>query len=57
MKSIFYDPLPAKLSVHAENRAAIQRMQTALSEFIVHGVVTNIDFMQAVMAHEVLQTE
>ncbi len=49
----FYDPLLAKLIVHAENRdAAIQRMQTALSEFIVHGVVTNIDFMQAVMAHE-----
>jgi len=49
----FYDPLLAKLIVHAENReTAIQRMQTALSEFIVHGVVTNIDFMQAVMAHE-----
>ncbi len=49
----FYDPLLAKLIVHAENRdAAIQRMQTALREFVVHGVVTNIDFMQAVMAHE-----
>ncbi|NOT04230.1 MAG: acetyl-CoA carboxylase biotin carboxylase subunit [Anaerolineales bacterium] len=49
----FYDPLLAKLIVHAENReTAIQRMQTALSEFVVHGVVTNIDFMQAVMAHE-----
>jgi len=48
----FYDPLLAKLIVHAENRAAaIQRMQTALREFIVHGVVTNIDFMQAVLAH------
>ncbi|HQV64336.1 MAG TPA: hypothetical protein PKV19_10070, partial [Anaerolineales bacterium] len=43
----------AKLIVHAENReTAIQRMQTALSEFVVHGVVTNIDFMQAVNAHE-----
>jgi acetyl-CoA carboxylase biotin carboxylase subunit len=49
----FYDPLLAKLIVHAENReAAIQRMQTALREFVVHGVVTNIDFMQAVIAHE-----
>ncbi len=48
----FYDPLLAKLIVHAENRdAAIQRMQTALREFIVHGVVTNIDFMQAVLRH------
>jgi acetyl/propionyl-CoA carboxylase alpha subunit len=48
----FYDPLLAKLIVHAENReAAIQRMQAALEEFVVHGVVTNIDFLQAVLAH------
>jgi len=48
----FYDPLLAKLIVHAENRgAAIQKMQAALKEFIVHGVVTNIDFMQSVLAH------
>ncbi|MBK8822356.1 MAG: acetyl-CoA carboxylase biotin carboxylase subunit [Anaerolineales bacterium] len=49
----FYDPLLAKLIVHAEDReAAIQRMQNALKEFIVHGVITNIDFMQAVLKHE-----
>jgi acetyl-CoA carboxylase biotin carboxylase subunit len=48
----FYDPLLAKLIVHAENReAAIQRMQAALKEFIVHGVVTNIDFLQTVLNH------
>src|SRR5512133_1387395 len=48
----FYDPLLAKLIVHAEDRAsAIQRMQAALKEFIVHGVVTNIDFLQSVLAH------
>jgi 3-methylcrotonyl-CoA carboxylase alpha subunit len=48
----FYDPLLAKLIVHAENReAAIQRMQAALKEFIVHGVATNIDFLQAVIRH------
>jgi acetyl-CoA carboxylase biotin carboxylase subunit len=48
----FYDPLLAKLIVHAENREiAIQRMQAALKEFIVHGVVTNIDFLQAVLSH------
>jgi len=51
--SHFYDPLLAKLIVHAENRdAAIQKMQSALRDFVVHGVVTNIDFMQAVLAHE-----
>ena len=49
----FYDPLLAKLIVHAETRGvAIQRMQTALKDFIVHGVVTNIDFMQAVLKHD-----
>jgi acetyl-CoA carboxylase biotin carboxylase subunit len=48
----FYDPLLAKLIIHAENRqVAIRRMQTALKEFIVHGVTTNIDFLQAVLAH------
>jgi 3-methylcrotonyl-CoA carboxylase alpha subunit len=48
----FYDPLLAKLIVHAEKReAAIQRMQAALQEFIVHGVVTNIDFLQTVLRH------
>jgi len=49
----FYDPLLAKLIVYAENRnIAVQKMQAALKEFVVHGVVTNIDFMQSVLAHE-----
>jgi acetyl-CoA carboxylase biotin carboxylase subunit len=48
----FYDPLLAKLIVHAEDRAsAIQRMQAALKDFVIHGVVTNIDFLQAVLSH------
>ena len=48
----FYDPLLAKLIVHAEDRVtAIQRMQAALREFVVHGVITNIDFLQAVLSH------
>ncbi len=48
----FYDPLLAKLIVHAEDRpAAIRKMQAALRDFVVHGVVTNMDFMQAVLAH------
>ncbi len=49
----FYDPLLAKLIVYAENReSAIQKMQNALKDFIVHGVATNIDYMQAVLSHE-----
>lgn len=48
----FYDPMLAKLIVHAENRtAATQKMQAALRDFVVHGVVTNIDFLQDVLAH------
>lgn len=46
----FYDPLLAKLIVYAGNREdAIKRMQNALNDFIVHGVVTNIDYMRAVL--------
>ncbi len=49
----FYDPLLAKLIVHAEDRAsAIRKMRTALSDFVAHGVVTNIDFLQEVLKHE-----
>ena len=48
----FYDPLLAKLIVYAEDReSAIQRIQAALREFVVHGVITNIDFLQAVLPH------
>ena len=48
----FYDPLLAKLIIHAEKREiAIQRMQAALKDFIVHGVITNIDFLQSVLSH------
>ena len=50
--SHFYDPLLAKLIVYGEKRElAIQKMQSALREFIIHGVTTNIDFMQAVLSH------
>jgi 3-methylcrotonyl-CoA carboxylase alpha subunit len=50
--SHFYDPLLAKLIVHGESReSAIRKMQTALGEFIVHGVITNIDFMKSVLSH------
>jgi len=48
----FYDPLLAKLIVYGESRElAIQKMQAALREFVVHGVTTNIDFMKSVLSH------
>lgn len=49
----FYDPLLAKLIVFGESReTAIQKMQAALRDFVVHGVTTNIDFLQDVLTHE-----
>jgi acetyl/propionyl-CoA carboxylase alpha subunit len=55
--SHFYDPLLAKLIVHAEDRpAAIRRMQAALRQLVLHGVTTNIDFLQAVLAHPDFET-
>jgi acetyl-CoA carboxylase biotin carboxylase subunit len=50
--SHYYDPLLAKLIVHASNRpAAIRRMQCALDELVLHGVTCNVAFLQAVLAH------
>jgi acetyl/propionyl-CoA carboxylase alpha subunit len=50
--SHFYDPMLTKIIVHAEDRAAaVQRMQAALRRAVVHGVTTNLDFLQAVLAH------
>jgi acetyl-CoA carboxylase, biotin carboxylase subunit len=48
-----YDSLIAKLIVHAENRElAIRRMQSALSEFVIQGIRTNIPFHKAALADE-----
>ncbi len=50
--SHYYDPLLAKLIVHAEDRpSSIRRMQAALRDYVVHGVITNIDFLQDLLAH------
>ncbi len=47
----FYDPLLAKIIAHAENReAAIRRMRAALRETVLHGVTSNLDFLQAILA-------
>ena len=47
-----YDPLLAKIIVHAEDRAgAIARMQAALERTAYHGVVTNVAFLLQVLRH------
>ena len=50
--SVHYDPLLAKLIAHAPTRgAAIDRLAAALKGLAVGGVVTNRDFLLAVLAH------
>ena len=54
--SAHYDPLLAKLIVHADDRAgAIAKMQHALREAAFLGLTTNIEFMGAVLAHEAFE--
>jgi acetyl-CoA carboxylase biotin carboxylase subunit len=51
--SLHYDPLIAKLSVHAGDRgAAIERALAALRDYAVLGVTTNIEYLQAILADE-----
>jgi propionyl-CoA carboxylase alpha chain len=48
--SIFYDPMIAKLIVHAPTRAqAIERMREALNGFAIRGVSSNIAFHAALL--------
>ena len=50
--SIHYDPLIAKLVVHADSRKqAIRTMQTALAQSGVLGVETNLVFLQSILQH------
>ena len=50
--TIDFDPMLAKLIVHSSSRnAAIRRLDSALSEFIALGVVTNIGFLRNIINH------
>ena len=50
--SIYYDPMLAKLTAWAPTREqSLRRMEVALSQFQVLGVVTNIPLLRAVVAH------
>ncbi len=49
---IYYDPMLAKLIVHAENRnAAIQKMIQAIAQFEIVGVKNTLEFCKFVMKH------
>jgi 3-methylcrotonyl-CoA carboxylase alpha subunit len=48
----YYDALLAKLVVHGEDRMrALARMAEALAAFEIEGVVTNVAFLRALLAH------
>jgi 3-methylcrotonyl-CoA carboxylase alpha subunit len=51
--SRFYDPMIAKLIAWGEDRpAALRRLESALADYRVVGVATNVAFLQRVIAHE-----
>jgi len=48
--SIFYDPMIAKLCTYGKTRAeAIDKMKRALDDYVIKGVVCNINFVRDVM--------
>jgi acetyl-CoA carboxylase, biotin carboxylase subunit len=50
--SLYYDPLISKLICDAEDReTAIKRMDRALSEYRIAGVITNIQFLKLIINH------
>lgn len=56
--SVFYDPMIAKLIVWDESREkALQRLTKALTEYRIHGVTTNIDFLHNVASCEAFVNE
>ncbi|MDU9406925.1 urea carboxylase [Pseudomonas sp. zfem001] len=51
--SAFYDPMIAKLIVHAATRdEAIAKLQKALGETRLHGIASNLDYLRQVVADE-----
>jgi acetyl-CoA carboxylase, biotin carboxylase subunit len=50
--SIYYDPMISKLIAWGTTRAeAIARMERALSEYVIHGPTTNIEFHRWILRH------
>jgi acetyl-CoA carboxylase, biotin carboxylase subunit len=50
--SIYYDPMISKLIAWGATRAeAIARMERALSEYVIHGPTTNIEFHRWILRH------
>jgi urea carboxylase len=53
----YYDPMLAKIIVHGANRAqAIARLQTALAATALHGIETNLDYLQQILREPVFRS-
>ena len=51
-----YDSMIAKVIVHGENREeAVSKMEAALSEFSIEGIVTNQEYQLKILGHPVFQ--
>lgn len=54
--TIHYDPLLAKLIVYAASRDdAIRKMDWALSQFVILGLTTNVQFLRDIMQHPIYE--
>jgi acetyl-CoA carboxylase, biotin carboxylase subunit len=52
--SMYYDPMISKLSLHGDDRAAvIDRAVTALKDYAVLGVTTNVEYLIAILQEPV----
>lgn len=51
--SAFYDPMIAKLIVHADNRdAALEKLTQALNATRLHGIATNLDYLRQITSSD-----
>lgn len=54
--SAFYDPMVAKLIVHANTReAALSKLQAALDATQLHGIASNLDYLRQIVATDAFQ--
>ena len=52
-----YDSMLAKLIVHANSREeSIAKMKSAVAEFVIEGITTNIDFLLKILENENFKT-
>jgi urea carboxylase len=55
--SAYYDPMVAKLIVHADTReAALEKMQQALAATQLHGIATNLDYLRQIVATDAFRS-